>query len=188
MVGEDGFVAAPQVAPQFAAIGFVLVVVYPFVDEEPVFVRAVFFAEVVEVGRHEFDGGQPQLLLCAAAHGQPGAQLFCGVFCRQGAQLFVAIGVVDMAVAACAKRVPGEVFEPVAVLVFGFLAAGGEARPGVATRRQAGGEEGVVEVEGVFGKRWRGGAAALGEQGAVVCLVFGKALCEEDVAADACGE
>ena len=114
--------------------------------------------------------------------------MFCGVFCQQGVQLFVAVGVVDVAVAACAKRVPGEVFEPVAVLVFGFLAAGGEARPGVATRRQAGGEEGVAEVKGVFGQGWWGGAAALGKQGAVVCLVFGKALCEEDVAADACGE
>lgn len=110
-------------------------------------------------------------------------QLAGGVSGGQGIQFFAAVRIVDVAVATATEGVPGEVFKPVAVLVFCFFLAGRKAGPGgCGFVRQAGSEHGTPKVKGLFGKRRRGVAAALREDGGVTGAVLFDAAVKQDAA------
>ena len=142
--GKGVFVAAPEVAPEVAAVVFFAVVVNPGTDECRLFVGSFVAVEGFEVGLHQFERSEPQVLLDVFAHGKPLSQLAQGFGGGQGRKAEQGVvGVVDESCAARARRVPGEVLEPVTRVVFGLGAAGAEARPGRAVRWQQRGEAGV---------------------------------------------
>ena len=132
-------VAAPEVAPEVAVVGLsvvavlvtAIVVKQPFVDDLLLFLGGIFCVFTFQPVLHQFDRSKPEGLLGAGAHGNPLAQLGNGRGDGDGSEVLQGVvGVVDEACAAVAAGAPGEVFEPVAVLVFWSRLAGAEARPG----------------------------------------------------------
>ena len=188
-------VAAPEVAPEVAVVGLsvvavlvtAIVVKQPFVDDLLLFLGGIFCVFTFQPVLHQFDRSKPKGLLSAGTHGNPLAQLGNGRSGGDGGEVLQGVvGVVDEACAAVAAGAPGEVFEPVAVLVFWSRLAGAEARPGVTAAGQAGGEGGVVaEVKGVFFEAGPGVEAGAGEQAVLALAVGGEGLFELDGAADA---